>query len=70
MAWSDWTDEEWKTLYAMCREDGIEMPESEIREAAENFMRVGSEGGGNRWGIIGTVIALNTERVEKARANR
>lgn len=53
----------WLDLIALCREDGIELPESEIRAAAVDYLERGPDGGGNRWGVAGTLIALHTDQL-------
>lgn len=68
--WPWWTDDETETLIALCREDGIEASAGLIVDAAENYMSHGTDGGGNQWGIVGTVIALNVDRIARARWNR
>lgn len=64
-----WTDEHWGRLVALCREDCIELSEDEIREAAEGYMDRGPDGGGNQWGVVGTVIALHVDRLRRAHWN-
>lgn len=63
MRYSDWTDAEWRELIRRCHADGVTLSDSEIREAAFGYMKNGSDGGGNRFGIVGTVVALNVDKV-------
>ncbi len=57
-------------LIAVCREHGVELPESEIRAAALNYLERGPDGGGNRWGIAGVLVALHTDRIWQREARR
>lgn len=67
MTWPWWTETHWGRLVALCQEDGVALSEDEVREAAEGYMDRGSEGGGNQWGLQGTVVALNVDKVARAR---
>jgi hypothetical protein len=67
MGYSTWRDEDWAELLSMCRRDGISLNEDEIREAAFGYMHLGSDGGGNRWGLLGTAVALNVDKLQRER---
>lgn len=63
MRYSNWTDKNWQSLISRCRADGVTLTDEEIREAAFGYMTHGADGGGNRYGILGTVVALNVDKV-------
>ncbi len=68
MAYANWTDNEWDALIRMVRSEAP-LPEgfddSTIRAAAWNYMRAGADGGGNRWGIWGTLVAMCVDKVNR-----
>lgn len=68
MSYASWTDKDWNNLVKLCRLDGINLPDEEIREIAWDYMRLGADGGGNRWGVKGTMVALNVDKVQKERS--
>jgi hypothetical protein len=70
MSYASWTDKEWERLTTLCRQDGITLKADAIREAAWRYMQKGADGGGNRHGIVGTVIALNVDKVQEERRER
>lgn len=70
MSYASWTDKDWRRLAELCRKDGIVMSDDAIREAAWGYMHKGADGGGNRHGVVGTVIALNVDRVQEERHAR
>lgn len=63
MKYSDWTDQEWERLLKMVRRDGVRLKEKEIREAAWSYMHAGADGGGNRFGLEGTIVALCVDAI-------
>lgn len=60
----------WLDLIAVCREHGVELPETEIRAAAINYLQRDPDGGCNRWGLAGVLIALHTDRLRQREARR
>lgn len=65
MIWRWWEPKHWDRLAELCRQDGLALTDKELRDAAEGYMERGADGGGNRFGIVGTVVALNVDRVTK-----
>lgn len=61
--YAQWTDEHWQQLVKMARLEGVSLTKEQIREAAWGYMHSGADGGGNRFGLQGTVVALCVDRV-------
>lgn len=68
MAYADWTDETWAKLIAWVRSEAP-MPEgaddSTIRAAAWNYMQHGADGGGNKWMLWGTLVAMGVDKINR-----
>lgn len=67
--YASWRDAEWRELVSRCRADGLNLSEDEIRQAAMGYMTHGSDGGGNRFGLTGTVVAFNVDAVQRERSS-
>jgi hypothetical protein len=65
--YAEWTDREWNELIARCRAEGVGLNEKEIRDAAWGYMHHGADGGGNKYGVRGTVVALNVDKISTGR---
>jgi hypothetical protein len=64
MRHSEWTDREWEHLIQLVRRTApVSLSNEEIREAAWSYMHVGADGGGNRFGIEGTVVTLCVDKI-------
>lgn len=66
MPWPWWEQVHTERLVALCREDDIDLDPSVIVDTARAYMDCGADGGGNDRGLVGTVIALNVDRVARA----
>lgn len=70
MTWKGWTEKDWDILIETCRELFAQwevqgMDDAEIRKAGESYMERGADGGGNRWGILGKIVANEMERIDR-----
>lgn len=64
MRYADWTDREWSELISLVRSEApIGLSDEDIRHAAWGYMHNGADGGGNRYGLEGTVVALCVDKV-------
>ncbi len=66
MAYSDWTDREWDRLIDLVHQAApTGLSDAEIREAAWGYMQKGPDGGGNRFGVTGTMVAVYVDKVNR-----
>lgn len=64
MSYANWKDSDWDLLLKQVRAKApTPLTDSEIREAAFGYMQSGADGGHNRWGLMGTHIALCVDEV-------
>ena len=68
MAYRNWTDATWAKLIARVRSEAP-LPEGAdddtIRAAAWNYMTRGADGGGNEWGVWGSLVAMCVDKVNR-----
>lgn len=67
MSYASWTDRDWNRLTDLCRQDGLALKPEGIRAIAWRHMKHGADGGGNKDGLVGTVVALNVDKVQEER---
>jgi hypothetical protein len=68
MSYATWTDADWERLLKRVRSTApTPLSAGEIRQAAYNYMHGGADGGGNKWGLIGTHIAMCVDEIESER---
>lgn len=66
--YSGWTDKDWADLLLKVRREApTGLSKDEIREVAWSYMQRGPEGGGNAYGLFGTIIAICVDEVQAAR---
>lgn len=65
--YESWREQDWLDLVHRCREDGVLVPTQHILRAATSYMERGADGGGNDLGLVGTIVALNVDKVQQER---
>lgn len=66
--YAGWTDKDWTDLIRKVRTCALSgLSEDKIRKIAWSYMQNGSDGGGNDFGLLGTLVAVCVDEVATAR---